>query len=102
MMDMRFSNTFLDSLDDIYDHKGIRAPFYKQLVGRVLDYEINRRIRDGPLSLKDLISELKGNDISEKMIRNRIDYLERMKQISKFRGGNPVFYNIKSTITPPK
>jgi hypothetical protein len=32
MMDMRFSSTLLESLDDIYDHKGIRAPFYKQLV----------------------------------------------------------------------
>ena len=45
-MDMRFSNTLLVSLDDIYNHKGIRAPFYKLLVRRVLDYEINRRIGD--------------------------------------------------------
>lgn len=87
----RFSSILLTSLDYLHEQTGIRAPFHKKLVQRVLDYEINRQIRDGSKPLASVISNLQGGDITEKMIRNRIDYLERMRFLRKTRRDNEVY-----------
>ena len=87
----RFSSILLTSLDYLYEQTGIRAPFYKKLVQRVLDYEINRQIRDGSKTLARIVANLQGGDITEKMIRNRIDYLERMRFLRKTRRDNEVY-----------
>ncbi len=87
---MNFSDIVVRSLDYLYDQTGIRPPFYKRLVSHMLTNEINEQIRDKEITLKQLVEELQGDDITEKMIRNRIDYLERMKFLRKVRKGEDV------------
>lgn len=87
----RFSEVLLNSLDYLYEQTSIRAPFYRKLVRHVLDYEISKQIRDGGKAISEIVSLLKGGDITEKMIRNRIDYLERMKFLRKTKRGNDVY-----------
>jgi hypothetical protein len=67
----RFCEVLLKSLDYLYEQTGIRTPFHRKLVRHVLDYEINKQIRDGGKSISEIVSLLKGQDMTEKMIRNR-------------------------------
>jgi hypothetical protein len=78
-----FSFVFLDSLDDLNEQTGIRPPFYKKLLSLVLTNTINKEVRKGTISLKDLITSLQGGDITEKTIRNKVDYLERKRFLRK-------------------
>jgi len=55
-------------------------------------------VRDREISFKDIISLLEGEDITEKMIRNRIDYLESKKFLKKLRRKNEVFLQLKHKI----
>lgn len=95
---MNFSSLVLESLDYLYDQTQIKAPFYKSLIRRVLDNEIMQIVRDREISFKDIISLLEGEDITEKMIRNRIDYLESKKFLKKLRRKNEVFLQLKHKI----
>jgi hypothetical protein len=74
-----FSDIFLENIDELYYHTGIRPPFYRKLIRHVIDNHINRLVRNGPRSLNEVVSILKGEDISEKLLRNRIDYLRKKK-----------------------
>jgi DNA-binding HxlR family transcriptional regulator len=94
----RFSAILLTSLDYLYEQTGIRAPFYKKLLRHVLDYEISKHIRDGSKTLTDVISTLQGGDITEKMIRNRVDYLEKKGFLKKKKKGNEVYLEPKERI----
>jgi len=87
---LNFSENLLLSLDDLYEQTGIRPPFYNRLVRHVLDYKINKQIRDNEKSLNEVVSALKGADITEKMIRNRIDYLVKTKSLRKVKRGDQV------------
>ncbi len=87
----RFSAVLLESLDYLYEQTGIHAPFYKKLVRHVLDHEIGKQIRVGGKTLADVVSALQGEDITEKMIRNRIDYLEKKGLLKKKKKGSNVY-----------
>ena len=78
-----FASTFLDSIDLLSKQTGIRPPFYKKLERKVLDNEINKFLREGEKPLKEIIEKLVGEELSEKTIANRIDYLTRMKFLKK-------------------
>ncbi len=78
-----FSSILLESLEDLHDQAGIRPPFYKKLVRQVLTNKINRQVRKGRISLKYLVELLQDDYITEKMIRNKLDYLERRKFLRK-------------------
>jgi len=62
---------------------GIRPPFYRKLLRRVIDSKIERSIRDNGKPLDDILFLLESNDVTQKTIRNRIDYLERVKHLRK-------------------
>ena len=102
----RFSAVLLESLDYLYEQTSIRAPFYKKLLKYVLDYEISKQVRDGAAAggnssgktLADVISILQGRDITEKMIRNRIDYLEKKGFLKKKKKGSDLYLEPKKRI----
>ena len=92
------TNHIRDSTFDIFDQitvlaeqTGIRAPFLGKLRRHVIDKMIKRLIRDGRKQLSEIVSLLTGGDISEQMIRNRVDALERSGNITKFFMRNSVF-----------
>ncbi|MCE2506439.1 MAG: hypothetical protein J4F36_08235 [Nitrosopumilaceae archaeon] len=82
-----FSSSILESLDDLHSQTGIVSPFYKKLRRRALDGEIKSILRENSIHLEGLIELLEGGDITEKMIRNRIDYLEKIRHLRKIRRG---------------
>jgi len=87
----RFSAVLLTSLDYLYVQTGVRAPFYKKLVRHVIDYEISKQIRDGGKTLTEVITSLQGGGITEKMIRNRVDYMEKKNFLKKKMKGNDLY-----------
>ncbi len=89
-----FSTVVLESLDYLYDQSGIRAPFYKRLLRHILDNEIGKQLADGGRTLSDVVSVLHGGDITEKMIRNRVDYLEKKGFLKKEKRGNEVYLKL--------
>jgi predicted transcriptional regulator len=102
---MNFSSIFLESLDDLRDQTGIRPPFYKKLISRVLTHEINQLVRKGKVSLEYLVDVLQGDGITEKTIRNKVDYLERKKFLAKINERGEVFLrprkrNVLNVSTP--
>lgn len=58
------------------------------MLRRVVDKQLFRLIRRGQVSLKDAIESIKFDDIPEKMIRNRIEYLEKKGYLKKVKGKN--------------
>jgi predicted transcriptional regulator len=92
----RFSAILLESLDYLYEQTGIRPPFYKKLERHVLDYEIGKQIRKSGKKrrLTEIISMLQGGEITEKKIRNRIDYLVKKRFLKKTKKGNKVFLEL--------
>ena len=57
--------------------------FYRNLIRRALDHGIKGITRDKQISLADMIELLREGDITEKMIRNRVDYLQRTGYLKK-------------------
>jgi Transcriptional regulators of sugar metabolism len=78
----QFSSIFLENIDDLYKVTKIRPHFYRKLVRRAVDEQINRRVRN-EIEMNKLLSLLKSKDISERLIRNRINSLEQQKYLRK-------------------
>jgi transcription initiation factor TFIIIB Brf1 subunit/transcription initiation factor TFIIB len=89
---VNFSSTLLDTLDYLAERTAIKPPFLKQLARRVLDKEIFKLIRTREeVSLKEAVDSLRFTDTSEKLIRNRIDSLEKKGFLKKVKEGNEVY-----------
>ena len=79
-----FSNIILNSIDDFIEQTNIKPPFYKKLIHKTIDENICKLVvKNKGVYLDDLVSILKGHDISEKMIRNRIDSLNKKESNTK-------------------
>ena len=81
---------FIEQIDDLIEQTGIRPPFYRKLIRNVIDSKIERLIRDQGKPLDDILKLLETDDVPQKMIRNRIDYLERMKHLRKRNIGDRI------------
>ncbi len=88
-----FSSSILESMDYLHEQTGTMPSFYRKLIRRVLDGEIKGIIRDNPIPLVDLIELLRGGDITEKMIRNRVDYLQRTGHLKKSGQNDRILLN---------
>jgi len=77
----------LDGIDFLAEQRGIKPPFYKKLVRRVTEKHIDRLLRDGEKPMREVVSMLEGKDISESVIRHRIDYLEKTRHLRKVKRG---------------
>ncbi len=79
-----FSTNVMDSIDDLVKQTNIKPPIYKKLLQRSIDENIFKLIvKKKGMHMDEVISILKGQDISEKLIRNRIDSLERKRLLRK-------------------
>ena len=73
------------------EQTGIIAPILEKLKRHVLEQLILRLIRGGKQPLKEIVFNLTGGDISEQMIRNRIDALVKDGTVRKNTVGKDVF-----------
>jgi hypothetical protein len=83
-----FSTELLLTFDYLRERTNIKPPFLAHLLRRVVDKQVFRLIRRGQVSLKDAIESIKFDDIPEKMIRNRMEYLEKKGYLKKVKGEN--------------
>jgi len=80
-----------DQISLLAEQTGIVAPILEKLRRHVIEQLILRLIRGGRQPLKEIVSLLIGGDISEQMIRNRIDALVKEGTVSKYSIKKEVF-----------
>lgn len=85
-----FTVDVLQQLSLLSEQTGITAPFLDKFKRHVLNRLIKRILRGGPKPFNYVVDLLVGGDISDKMIRNRVDALERDGTLSKKRTGRDV------------
>lgn len=90
------SSLLLEAIEDLKEKKGIEPPFYKKLVRRVLDRNISNQIKKRKNTLKEIVYLLQGADISEKVTRHRIDYLEKNGYLKKKGRRNEVILELQN------
>ncbi len=96
-----FTTDVFQQLSYLDEQTGIVAPFLDKLKRHVLDRLIKNRLRGGIQPLNHIVELLYGADISEKMIRNRVDSLERDGTLIKKRIGRKVYLELaRSSIFP--
>ena len=78
-----FTTAIFDQIAYLAEQTGIAAPFLDKLRRHVVDRMIKRMLRGGSTSIKEIVELLDGGDVTESMIRNRIDALEKSETVEK-------------------
>ena len=98
-----FTVMIFDQISYLAEQTGIVAPFLDKLRRHVIDRMIKRMLRGGSMSIKEIVELLEGGDITEPMIRNRIDALEKSETIEKYSVGRTTYVQlIKNNEYPEK
>ena len=80
-----FTITIFEQMSYLAEQTGIVSPFLDKLRRHVTDEMIKKLLRGGSMSIKEIVDYLKGGkDITETVIRNRINTLEKSKIIKKY------------------
>ena len=80
-----------DQISLLVEQTGIIVPILEKLKRHVLEQLILRLIRGGKQPLKEIVFNLIGGDISEQMVRNRVDALVKDGTVRKLPVGRGVF-----------
>jgi len=97
-----FTPDVFQQITNLSEQTRIVPPFLDKLRRHVLDILIKKLIRGGKISLKKIVTLLKGGDISEPMIRNRVDSLNRENIVKKINEGREVYVESKLSEFPIK
>lgn len=89
-----FTTTIFDQISYLAEQTGIVAPFLDKMRRHVVDRMIKRMLRGGGMSIKEIVELLNGGDITEPMIRNRIDALEKNEIIDKYSTGRTTYVKL--------
>lgn len=89
-----FTATIFDQISYLAEQTGIVAPFLDKLRRHVTDRMIKKMLRGGSMSIKEIIDLLIGGDITEQMIRNRIDALTKSEIIEKYSRGRTTYMKL--------
>ena len=89
-----FTPIIFDQISYLAEQTSIVAPFLDKLRRHVVDIMIKRILRGGSMSIKKIIELLNGEDVTEPMIRNRIDSLEKSKTIKKYSVGRTTYVQL--------
>jgi predicted transcriptional regulator len=86
-----FTTVIFEQIDMFSQQTKIIPPFYDNLRRHTVSLLILQILHGGKKPLKEIVSLLKGHDVTEQMIRNRIDSLVTDKKVTKQNIGNQVF-----------
>lgn len=89
-----FTTTIFDQISYLAEQTGIVAPFLEKLRRHVIDIMIKRLVRGGSMPIKEIVELLNGGDITEPMIRNRTDALEKSETIQKYSVGRTTYIKL--------
>lgn len=82
-----FTAVIFEQIAYLAEQTGTVAPFLGKLRRHVIDMMIKRMLRGGSMPIREIVGFLVGGDITEPMIRNRIDSLEKSKVAGKHSVG---------------
>jgi hypothetical protein len=89
-----FTTTIFEQISYLSKQTGIVPPFMDKLRRHVLDRLIKIMLRGGGLHVKEIVDFLFGDDITEQMIRNRIDSLSKDGVIEKYSMGRASYVKL--------
>ncbi len=89
-----FTTIIFDQISYLAEQTRIVAPFLDKLRRHVIDQMIRRMLRGGSMTIKEIVELLNGGDITEPMIRNRIDALEKTEMIVKYSVGRTTYVKL--------
>ncbi len=89
-----FTTIIFDQITYLAEQTGIVAPFLEKLRRHVIDVMIKRLVRGGSMSIKEILEFLNGGGITEPMIRNRVDALEKSETIQKYSVGRTTYIKL--------
>ena len=89
-----FTPRILEQISYLAEQTGIVAPFLDKLKRHVVDMLIQQLIRGGSMPIKEIVELLNGGDITESMIRNRVDALGKAKIIDKYPKGRATYIKL--------
>ena len=104
-----FTSSIFDQISFLADQTGVVAPFLEKLRRHVIDQLVRNLLHGGMEPLKKIVSLLAGGDISEQMVRNRIDASVKENTLKKEIPDNetfvtlvkPAFYSyVNQSVTP--
>ncbi len=89
-----FTIIIFEQISYLAEQTGIVAPFLDKLRRHVVDRMIKRMLRGGGMPIKETVELLNGGDITEPMIRNRIDSLEKSETVKKYSVGRTTYVQL--------
>ena len=89
-----FTTTIFEQIAYLAQQTDIVAPFLDKLRRHVLDRLIKIMLRGGSVSIKEITELLIGAEITEPMVRNRIDALTKAKIIEKYPVGRATYVRL--------
>ena len=89
-----FTPVILDQMSYLAEQTGITAPFFGSLKRRVVDTLIQQLVRGGSMPIKEIVELLNGYDVTESMVRNRVDALGRTKTVGKHPKGRTTYVRL--------
>ena len=78
-----FTGTIFEQISYLVEQSGIVVPFFDKLKMHVIDQLITRLLRGNTILVKEFVRLLIGGDVTESIIRNRIDALAKAGIIAK-------------------
>ncbi len=89
-----FTTIIFEQISYLAEQTRIVAPFLDKLRRHVIDRIIKRILHGGSMTIKEIVRWLNGGDITEPMIRNRIDALEKAENIAKYSAGRTTYIKL--------
>ncbi len=97
-----FSEIIYDNIEWLIEQTGITPPIRNKLQRFVLDQQIKKLLREGEISVKDVVDHLVDENNSEQTIRNRIDSLVKIDIIKKESLNNEIQIRLLTDLTYPE
>lgn len=89
-----FTNRIFECISIFSEQTGIIVPFFDKLKRHSMDRIIEKLLRGGNMLMKEIIEILTDYDITETTVRNRLDSLEKSKNIEKFTVENTTYVRL--------
>ena len=97
-----FSEIIHDNIEWLVQQTGITPPIRNKLQRFVLDQQIKKLLREGTISIKEIVEQLVDENNSEQTIRNRIDALAKIDLIKKESQNNEIQIRFPNNLVYPE
>ncbi len=97
-----FSEIIRDNIEWLVQQTGITPPIRNKLQRFVLDQQIKKLLREGMISIKEVVEQLIDENNSEQTIRNRINALVKIDVVKKESQNNEILICFSNNLFYPE